>query len=610
MSEMTRRDVLRRTAAVGGGAALISVGGEEVPRLSPVGRAHALGFTGAVIVGVAAVAGSYAYEEYVVDGETSVDVDKQVEDSVYQAATSVAQGREDWEEQLRQEFMAPDDPEQTPYGRTAWQEVRTAATKEIVNGGSESDAVAAAKTALDRATSRAAVNTIERWNTGINALIEQMVYQHEEGVNALEFSNGQSLIATDYVGTPVESAIPSGTSSPNSMVHEVEVSGLPTDVTSFDDRSEPLTALMPVFQNSNGTTYALNPVTELWIDVSNNVQINLWATHSSLETKVVLSGSTYYHTTQAIANAYDSISSDLSTYVGELYQGIQQGAIEPSDILSSSDIIEEFADAPAQERLAAELLAIGAQVPNDVGYRARISHPDLQADSLWGWLFPQFSGEPVDIGPGTTLASVDYDMAYFGYQGSNSDEFEKIILTGDLDLQIHDVDGVEGQEEVDTERRGAEAGANGRVVVWSGDSPPDPIANPADNSGWRVLVQGETNRDTAAVADVTQDGTEYVLSTTSIPEGELIDYVELVPPVQYKRSHDYVADPTNPDTQATIDRLNSLREQVEELKAVNEESGGGGGSWLDDADSLGDVPDVALAGGAALLALLGLNTLN
>ena len=493
------------------------------------------------------------------------------------------------------------DPEQTPYGRTAWQEVRTAAVEEIVNGGSESDAVAAAKTALDRATSRAAVNTVERWNTGINALIEQMVYQYEEDVDALQFaSNSQPLAATDYgPGTPVESAIPSGKSSPESMVHEVEVSDLPTDVTSFDDRSEPLTALMPMFVNSTGSTYALNPVTELWIDVGNNFQSAIVATHSSLEDKTVMSATNYYGTTEKIANAYDSISSNLSTYVEELYQGIQEGAIEPADILSSSDIVEEFADASAQERLAAELLAIGAQVPQDVGYRARISHPELKADSLWGWLFPQFSGEAVDIGPGTTLASADYDMAYFGYKGSNSGEFEKIILPGDSDLQIHDVEGVEGQEEVDTERRGAEAGANGRVVVWSGDDPPDPIANPGENSGWRVLVQGETNRDTAAVADVTQDGAEYVLSTTSIPEGELIDYVELVPPVEHERSHDYVADPTNPDTQATIDRIEALREQVDELKAANEESGGVGGGGLFGDGSLLDLSDTQLLGGAA-----------
>jgi hypothetical protein len=590
----SRRDVLRRTAAVGGGAALVSVAGEEVPRLSPVGRAHALGFTGAVIVGVAAVAGSY-----IVDGDTSVDVEKQVEDSVYQAATSVAQGRSDWVKQLDAEFIAPSDNEQTPYGRTAWQEIRTAATEEIVNGGSESDAVAAAKTALDKATSRSAVNTIERWNTGINALIEQMVYQKEEGVNALRYDGGAYLKAADPgVGTPVESAVPSSQSSPNSMVHEIEVTGLPADVTRFDDRSEPLTALMPVYTNSNGT-FVVTPVVSQWIDVGNTTNKDIIAAHSSLEDKTVMSSLKYYKTTYAIADAYDSISSSLSTYVSELYQGIQQGAIEPADILSSSDIVQEFADAPAQERLAAELLAIGAQVPQDVGYRARISHPDLQADSLWGWLFPQFSGDPVDIGPGTTLASADYDMAYFGYEGSNSGEFEKIILSGGRDLQIHDVDGVEGQEEVDTERRGAEAGVNGRVVVWSGDSPPDPIANPADNSGWRVLVQGETNRDTAAVADVTQDGTEYVLSTTSIPEGELIDYVELVPPVQYKRSHDYVADPTNPDTQATIDRLNSLREQVDELKAANEESGGVGGGGLFGDGSLLDLSDSQLLGGAA-----------
>jgi len=615
----SRRDVLRRTAAVATGGTLAAHTINESPRLSPVDRADALALSTAVTLSLAVgAAGGAGVAYWRIGGDTNVDPDEVAENNIYNAAVAVGEGRSEFETQMQSEFVAPSDPEATPFGRTAWQELRVAAARDIVNGESVSTATTSAQKAVDEVATRAVVNQTERWNTFVEAMIEQIVLQQDESVSVINYQSDefgsfdQRTASTQDNWTSVDASIPSGGSDPIIHKWEMDPANLPVDPTSLDGRDEPLSAYGIVMQGTNdvhmmsvadsaGEASILPDMSANWPGgLTSDVMVT--AEHSSLSTENVIDQQLYHDTLAAITSAYDSISGKLSTYVQNLHDGIQQGAIDPSDILSSQDLIEEFADSEGQARLAAELAAIGAHIPDSAGYRAKVSHPDIQADSVWGHLFPQYADgtDPTPIQPGNTIPSADYTMAYFGYEGAESGEWEQVMLSGDSDLQILDVEGVDGQQDVSG--AGDSAGASGKVVVYSGDSPPDPLANPGNHTNWTVLVQGETNKHTAAVSNVTTDSNgDFVLSSTSLTDGESIDYVELVPPVNQSRPHDYTADETNIDTEQTKEQIKALRQQQEDLEeALNSGGGGGGGSILPDfGGGVGPLVGlVALGGGA------------
>ncbi|MFC7115844.1 hypothetical protein ACFQH2_14035 [Natronoarchaeum sp. GCM10025703] len=172
-----------------------------------------------------------------------------------------------------------------------------------------------------------------------------------------------------------------------------------------------------------------------------------------------------------------------------------------------------------------------------------------------------------------------------------------MVLSGSDPLEIIDVQGVKNQETVDSESRGAEAGASGRVVVWSGDGAPDPLKYPADHSGYSVQVKGDVTNDTQPIGNVTEDGTEYVLSTTTLAEGETIDSIDIVPPVNYERSHDYVSDATTVDTQATLRPAGETDTTHQRPGRVADDDGG---AWLPGVPS---APD--LSGSFAGIAVIG-----
>jgi hypothetical protein len=206
----------------------------------------------------------------------------------------------------------------------------------------------------------------------------------------------------------------------------------------------------------------------------------------------------------------------------------------------------------------------------------------------------------VTLKPGVTITSSQYDVAYAGWVDSNG-EFQTRVLSGSSDLQILDVTGVEGEDSVDESDRGTTANDSSDVVVYEGDSPPDPIAYPQDHSDWTILIKGASNQSTHSPTDVTVDGTTYTVPSTSLNAGEAVESVHLIPPVEYEQPVEHVADPSNPDDGDTAAQIQSLRETIDEL----EDSGGGGGGILPGFPDLGIggmVGGVAAIGGAIYLA--------
>ncbi|MFC7115843.1 hypothetical protein ACFQH2_14030 [Natronoarchaeum sp. GCM10025703] len=414
---LDRRMFLRGTAAAG--ATAVGLGsGHMTGESEAIGISLAVG--GAALFAAGAAAG-VGIQSWRVDGDTELDPDDVLQNQIYQAASAVSQGRDEFVNQLQQEYLNPTDPQNTPYGRVAWQEVRVAAVREITNGNSESAALAAAKDALDKQTTRSVVNIVERYNTGMNAMIEQMVAHENNGLSSISSgSSNYSLSLLDLSAETNASMVSAGqtdaATTSQSLLWEWTIPNLPVPASNLDGRESELKMLVSGIDIS-GTTYKVKPIAWgngfLNKSTGDDSSGSYYVTDTDLADVEWLSVGTYEEIIDRIHTAYNEITTDLSTYVSTLYDGIQQGAIDPADILGPQEIIDQFSDSDEMTRLATELVAIGADVPDSeaAGYEATVSHPDIQADELTGLVFPQFSVDPApSISPGTTIAASDYDL--------------------------------------------------------------------------------------------------------------------------------------------------------------------------------------------------------
>jgi hypothetical protein len=295
---------------------------------------------------------------------------------------------------------------------------------------------------------------------------------------------------------------------------------------------------------------------------------------------------------------------DIPDYVQSVSDSYQQGDIDLSDVLSTGDIFDQFSSSPEQQRLASNLLSVGLPVPENTGVEALISHPDLQSDEVWGHLYPRFSVEdPAPIQPGTTLPSSDYSMAYFGSYNSDG-ELNTQILSGDSDLQVLDVTGLDDTSDVSVESRDGSAGENSGVVIYRGEDPPAPIQYPADHSDWTIVITGATNQSTHSPSEVTKDGNEYSIPSTDLAAGEGVEEVRLVPPSNYTDPVEPVTNATDTDAEELTSALESVKETIDEIEQSGSNAGGAALGSLpslpDWIPGKGPVRWVVVGGGALL----------
>jgi uncharacterized protein YbjQ (UPF0145 family) len=273
---------------------------------------------------------------------------------------------------------------------------------------------------------------------------------------------------------------------------------------------------------------------------------------------------------------------------------LAEGVIDPADIVSPRTAVNEFANSDEQTRAAAHLAFSGAYVPDgELGFKAKVSHPDLASDSLWGTLFVSFSvSSPPDIKPNTTISSTDYRIAYLSYFRKDNGEHDVRLLSGSSNLEVLDVADL--SEDSQTEVIGGEdakhsekqtAGTNGRVVVWRGDwegDVPPPIEYPADHSNWQVVIDGDVNKHTAPVGDVqtteTDGTTEHYIEPTGLAEGETVHGVRIVESVSMTQPTSYVQDTSNVNQEDIEKRLQAMKELQQQIEDLENSTIAGGGS--------------------------------
>ncbi|MFC3957877.1 hypothetical protein [Halovivax cerinus] len=498
MSELSRRDLLRRSAIAGGGSVAIGAGGSTLaPRFSPVGRANAaicggLCLAGIFVAGTAlgAAAGIGVAKWKSPDGE--FDEDDVTEDQAYYSAQRVGEGRSEFEAEMQTDYLGPSDDMATPFADAAWQTVRASAAESATNGESETTAIQNAEEALERQVAISVTNMVEKWNTGMNALVQAMYHDTNEGINRFgsaedpgseekgtiiypwqepptewSFDTGDDAnLYGDY--TPIQETNLDdpysfdGTEIGKAIMFTVDAdSWLPFSPSDLEDRDgEPLQVYsVPTLEGYQSTSGGNPILTELtWCNPftgqfgspsSRNSVEMIQYQHSSLGTAEAISPMLYADVIARIESVYNAIRQDIQTYVPAVMESVSQGSIDPSQILTAEDIYAKFENSNYQSRLAAELLASGADVPADAwGYQAVVSHPDLSADELRGALYPQFvdSIQNPSISSNSTLPSGDYKVAYFAFTPATSETPETVMLSGGSDLtigQLYDADGNE-----------------------------------------------------------------------------------------------------------------------------------------------------------------------
>lgn len=656
-STLTRRTMLKATAGAG---AVGAVGSGSLDALDPVGEAEAIPpvAIGAAAAGVGYAAGVYVSEFF---SETQdVDHSQVIEDQIYQsvsAAVSTQDHTEEWDLFINRSEQA------TPYANTAWSEIRTAVAKARVNGKTETEAFAKAQTALDAQTARSVANLAGSWSAFLKASLPSIATDIEYSSGTLQAKGYDNLNSTWWTGSlksPISSDVDAIATDMNTTVEVISA-----DVPDSSDQSQtvtvdaltkyPLPDMVPALNDPNGIleerylrevalssanpagivgTIYISPFAEEFAedvsyDIFNSTNLGggnggtshgeILLNHSTYDTLIAYETKKLHSVYQVIESAYNTISGDLSTYVSNLYAAFAEGAVDPQSIIGPSELYSQFATADEQQRLTAELIAVGASVPKEqISLQAKVSHPDLVADSKWGVFYPIWAEGTTsrDVTPGT-IPSADYDMAYLGFPAADTGEWTTRTLSGSSDLQVLDIEPT--GESITVPEPPDAAGTNGAVEVWNPDVDgeiPDPIKYPKDHADWSAIVVGATDTVSAPLTDlVKQDDGTYTLESSALPEGQAIEEIRVQPNPTYTQASEPVTDPTTVDSQTVEDRATIYADLLEQIEALEDDGGGGGlfdfggGGLFDFSVDLPSIPGLTAAQ-SAIVAVLGLAGLS
>jgi len=631
---ISRRGMIK---TVGAGAGVAAVGSGAVPhtdQLSPVQESEAIAPLAALGVGLAAgvvagAAGTYVVGRITKD-EESVDpeeIEKSLrQNEVHDIASTMDGQRSGQMRQTIQQDWVNANYDQTPFAKAAWAELEAAAAFEIVNGNS-SEAQTAAFQALDRQATIAYWNAIEGHNRAI------IGGDNDPGLIGGLVSGTDGGEATDdagnYIGRKLGNFGVGGSHDLYSNYYNGVIAVTPSNVTDMDEW-EPVkesewidpetsegTGAYTVYKRTWNnpfmdpskideipvdeiTIYGLPvrgsyntdrvriaaPWSEYYTDEGDGnkgtIQVNVG--HPDREYVTPLDQTLYSRYLGKIDQAYREISNGVSDYVSNLDNALAEGVIEPSDIFSPSDAIDQFSNTSQQKQFAAQMVFNGIGAPSEeYSYEAKIKHPDLASESKWGQLFVSFASgvDNISVEPGTTIASADYRGAYFGFYREDTGEFQDRVLSGSSDLQILDVTETKDEEEYESDNS---AGENGEATVWEGDDPPDPIQFPGDHPDHRIVVEGASgSKSSHPVSEIKgdADSNRWYLPSTSLSNGESIENIRIMKPPQLTESVQYISSPGSVTEETIKKRIESRSQLVETIESLQDESVLGGG-FLDD----------------------------
>ena len=613
--QMSRRGVMR--AAVAGSAAAAGLSGTVPEGFDVVQASEALSMKEAAVGAAAGAtvfgAAGMAYQQWQSGSSDTQDSDSatQMQNKIYSHAVDIKNVLAPYQRTLA-EFKNASGPQQTPFADAAWGNLRNEVVTAYENGKSQGDAQLAGTKVVNEQACVSALTIIDGWNSFAQSVMPDV------------YPNKSWDVWDSRIGPTSDNSGPNENSNVEPYGKETASGGqwvghkwtftasdLPGTPSEYDRVPEQEFMILGLADANGYTDVGFLPDgNSQWLSspVSTNYNDVIQVTHPDYETLDVLDVSVIDSALAKVFDARDEIVGNMTTYVDNLYTALDNEAVTPADVIGPRDIADQFANASEQDRLGAELAAVGAQVPKEAGYEAKVSHAELDTDR-WGWIWPQWSSGAGTVSPGATIAAADYDMAFFGYTDENA-QFQEVMLSGDSDLQILDMTGLENEENVSPET--SETAASGEVVLGVGESTPEPIRFPADHSGYKLSITGDVNESVHPVSDVQErttsdDKTEYYLSSTGLAEGETIEKIRIVPNVEYVKPFEANADPTTLDESKLKQQVQTANEIEQALEEAEGGSGGGlfGGSGFLSAGR-------GMVGGVivAVLAVFTLSTLN
>lgn len=631
-SGIDRRTFLRASAATVG-AATVGAGSMHSDRLSPVGEAEAIApavvVAGAAGVTVGAGAAVAVYEWHAESGDVDEGAeDDLLQDQLYETGLSVAEGRENWVKETEELYSSSSD---NPFTRAAWSALNTEVTRMVLEGKSQTEILSEAQDVLNSQYLISVHNILERWNAGVNALIEQFIVDYNAGTEAFRLHLNNVVhelvsVEPEHVSSdwePVEASAVDG----GYLVYRVEADDLPTNHTfdevnrsmypEIEDIDQDRPEYLAIMYSDEEDPTVSGPFEDQFSSPTGITVANSeWEDGDDADEHgaVVLDEKVFEPALSRITSGFEEIEDDLDVFVDSMYNAIHEGSIQPSQLLGPTDIFRQFADSEEQALVATQLAASGVNVPSHSGYQAEISHDDIVSETLWVWFWP-YVDEDVEISAGTTLTPDDYGMAYIAYHSAVDGEFQTRVLSGsDSDLEIHSLDGVDGQEDLVDDTEGIAAGDDGEVIVWDeethGDAP-DALLYPNDHEEWSIIVYGASNQSTHEISEVVEDDGVYSLPETDLNDGEQVENVTLVPSVDFVQPVSIIDDPADideEDIQQRVDAMEDLYDALEEWADDDSLIGGGGlfgggmPDWFPKAPGLTRA-QTAVAGAGGLLAL-------
>jgi hypothetical protein len=596
--QLSRRGLLK-TGAVAGTAAVVG-SSPAVGRAEAVAPAVAAAFG----LGISATVVGHRLVEWVFpepDTETAADTEEQ---KSWEQAVQIAHSRESFEQKLKAEFgVGGTTPTiNTSHGSAVWSAVETSIARSRVNGASESEAVTAARGELNKVEVTAIWNAINHWNKAIEAL-SVPIMDSATGAGVLEPATSTEFgTLADVRSEPTGSEVPL-VEGDNGEIYvwmdPLKSSGvvLPPWMDISDLESEDASNFGVVkYVSGTGTDAAT-------VDPLNASQqlTPLRADHPELGTEELIDPSVFQEIVDTIRDLRNELSGGLTNTTDRIYQLIDVGEIEPSQLISAQDMLRDFDSGTLSPQSAsAALIARGYDAPSDTRHRVTVEHPDLYA-AVTGWLFLDSAGGDLQITNKTTIAPEQYELAYVVYVSEQDGTTRQEMLSGEHPLEITSYEGGETLE-TPAIQKDPTAGKDTEERILLDASNSEILSAPAEHPDAILVVEGETGKvqvpvdeleewggkdgDYAVVVDTATIGT---VSSVEIVRGMSID----------DRATKTVTDPSDPEK--VKERNEELIAAMEEILNGLPEDGAGGGAF---GGGGGWGPVALLAGAAGALALL------
>jgi len=624
--ELTRRQMLQTTAAASGAAAL-GTGAVETP-LTATQDAEAVPW---VVIGVALAAGGVAgLSGFGLARLTADDIDIDEDDlsddrdtRAWEMAYAVTEGKEELDAIIHNNA-------DNTFSDALWSEIRDAATTGVTNGWSKQEAITEANRRIDQYATVSVLNILNWWNVMIEVLGPYFAGDFEDSNEDSYYDSSSDPLRTLSMDNPDPNQYDAWEVDGTQVGHKTADSfdfDLPMDRSSIN--TEELNGELPpepqlyipvdiaphTEDDSNYPSDWGFPAHHAG-DYGGNYE-GIEARHSDFETREIKKqnkGCELHKQMKTVYSEWSNTKSQLSDYIETFYGAVSQGAVDKLGALSPMDFNRQFADADQNKRVVAELIAAGLAPPEDLGVRAQINHPDLDADDVWGRVFVQWQdGQEMDLAPGKTINSGDYEFAVFVYPGAVSGELERIALSNSGPLEIVDLSGSDLDKEASKDTTVED---DGDVLLWDEKKDgevPSWIKNPPAGHEW-ILVDEDGNRLSFSGPDIeeTDDGV-WKLPDTSFAPGTNIKSIRAVEPITTTQPIKRVKDTSTVNEERIVERYREsrrLREQVrEEINESDDVIPGPGlfGDGLPTLPGLGVVESAVVVVGGSIVSLLGLS---